>query len=94
MLEKLQKMQQQVEEVKAKLDNIVVTGEAGGNLVSVELTANRTMKRVLINTEISAMEKEDLEDLLVVAFNRALSQANDIHEREMAASAKGMIPGF
>jgi nucleoid-associated protein EbfC len=94
MLEKLQQMQQQVEASKSKLETIIVTGEAGGNLVHVELTGNRTLRRVLINADLASMEKEDLEDLLVVAFNRALEQANTVHEQEMASSAKGIIPGL
>jgi DNA-binding protein YbaB len=40
------------------------------------------------------MDKEDLEDLLSVAFSRALEEANKINEGEMSKSALNFIPKF
>lgn len=94
MFGKLQEMQQKAEESKKKLDQISVQGEAGGNLVIVELTGNKTMKSLTINTELSQMDKEDLEDLLTVAFNRALEAAEEVNQKEMQSSAKGLFPGL
>lgn len=94
MMEKLQQMQQKVEESKARLEHITVHGEAGGNLVTIEVNGNRKVKKVTINTEVTDMDKEDLEDLLIVAFNRALDQANVVNEQEMASSAGSLLGGF
>ncbi|WP_211664736.1 YbaB/EbfC family nucleoid-associated protein [Lishizhenia tianjinensis] len=94
MFGKLQEMQQMAEESKKKLDQISVQGEAGGNLVVVELTGNRTMKSLTINTQLDQMDKEDLEDLLTVAFNRALEAAEAVNQKEMQNSAKGLFPGL
>jgi DNA-binding YbaB/EbfC family protein len=94
MMEKLQQMQQKVEESKARLENITVSGEAGGNLILVEVNGNRKVKKISIHAELSDMDKEDLEDLLIVAINRALEQANSVHEQEMASSAGSLLGGF
>jgi len=94
MLEKLQSMQGQAEETKAKLSQLTVEGEAGGNLIVVEMDGNRKLKKLTINTELSNMEKEDLEDLLTVAIDRALTAVEKLNEQEMAASAKDLLGGF
>src|SRR5690554_8124755 len=84
MMAKLQQMQQQAEASKQKLDTVIVNGEAGGNLVVVEMNGNRKLTKLSINTELNQMEKEDLEDLLTVALNRAIDAANAANEKEMA----------
>lgn len=94
MMAKLQKMQQQAEASKEKLDSLYINGEAGGNLIVVEMNGNRKLTKVSINTALDQMEKEDLEDLLIVAFNRAIEAANKVNEQEMANSARGLIPGL
>lgn len=94
MMEKLQAMQQKAQESKEKLNEIRVSGEAGGNLITVELNGNRKMTGLSINTDLSSMEKEDLEDLLTVAFNRAIEAADTANEAEMANSAQGLFPGM
>lgn len=91
MMDKLQEMQRVVEESKRKLDNISVEGKADG--VAVEMNGNRKVKNVRISS-LDDLDKEDLEDLLTVAFNRALEQADKIQESEMANSARGIIPGM
>ena len=87
---KLQEMQRAVEQSKQKLDTISVFGESG--YVKVEVSGNRRVMQVLINQELS--DKEELEDLLIIALNKALEQADKVNEAEMASSARGLIPGL
>lgn len=94
MFSKLGQMQQAAAESKTRLNNIFVEGEAGGNLVIVTLNGNKEMKSVKINTDHKLMELEDLEDLLTVAFQRALEKANVVNEQEMMASARNFMPGM
>lgn len=89
MMKKLQQMQQQVEEVKARLDTIKISAESGG--VKVEVSGNGQL------TDISApseMSQEELIDHIIIAGNQALDQAQKTKEMEMAQSAKGIIPGM
>ncbi len=94
MLDKLNAMKNLAEESKKKLDTIIAEGESGGGLIRIELTGNRDFKSLSINTDHTQISKEDLEDLLSVAFNRALENANRINEQETMNSAKGLFPGL
>lgn len=92
-MKKLQAMQQGVEESKKRLDNISVVGEAYEGKIKITLTGNRKMKDISIDEKL-LNDKEDLEDMLVVAFNRALEKADGVNEAEMQGAAKGMMPGL
>lgn len=94
MLEKLQNLKQQSEASKEKLNNTIVTEDAGGGLVRVSLNGNRELKSIEINADLSEMDKSDLEDLLTVAFNRALEKVNTLNEQEVMSSAKNLFPGL
>ncbi len=91
MMDKLKEAQQKIEETKARLNTVLVTGESGNGKVTVTVTANREIRSVNI-TDALLEEKEALEDYLVIALNNALEKANEINEAEMAAAAKGGLP--
>lgn len=92
--EMLEKMQRSLEESKARLSQIRVTGEAGGGLVKIELDGNRKLTALEIRADLGQVEKEDLEDFLSVALSKALEQANQVNESEMANSARQFMPGL
>lgn len=94
MLDKLNAMKGFADESKKKLDAITVEGEAGGGLIKIELTGNRDLKSISINTDHTKIAKEELEDLFSVALNRALENANKVNEQEVMNSAKSMFPGL
>jgi len=92
MMERLQEMQQKTEDAKRRLDNITVTGEAPGKAIEVEMTGNRKLKNVKLNIDLTTTDKEEVEDLLVIAFNKALENAENVYESEMKTVAMGMLP--
>ena len=83
ILEKLKHLKQQSEESKEKLNNTLITEDAGGGLVRITLNGNRELKGLEINASLSDIDKTDLEDLLTVAFNRALDKINVLNEQEV-----------
>lgn len=87
----LSQMQQKMEEAKKRLDTITVTGEADSGKVKVTVTGNRTVKEINI-TDHTAYEKEELEELLITALNRALENAEKVNDAEMKGSASGFMP--
>lgn len=92
MFDKLMQAQQQAEEIKKRLDTIIVTGEAEGGKVKVEATANKNITSISIdNSLVSAENKEELEELLVVALNKALAQAENVSASEMQAATQNMF---
>ena len=94
MLEKLQHLKQQSEASKEKLNNTLVTEDAGGGLIRITLNGNRELKGLEINAELNDLDKSDLEDLLTVAFNRALEKVNNLNEQEVMSSARNLFPGI
>ncbi len=91
MMEQMKKAQQMLEETKARLNTVLVTGESGGGKVKVTVTANREVRNIEMDDSIFS-DKEELEDFLIIALNNALESANEINEREMAIAAKGGLP--
>lgn len=96
MMVKLQEAQQKIEEAKANLNTIMVTGESGGGRVKVTATANREIRGIRIEDSL-LQDKDELEDFLIIALNNALEQAHEINERTLSEAAQGgmpNIPGF
>ncbi len=95
MFDKLFQAQQKAQEIKARLDNISVMGEAEGDRVRVIATANKEIKEVTISEELYAEnDKEQLEELLIVALNKALVQADQVSQAEMQAATQDMFGGL
>ena len=95
MFDKLFQAQQKAEEIKKRLDSISVSGEAEGGLIRVVATANKEIKEVTIDPVfLSNADKEELEELLVVALNKAIAQAENISQAEMQAASKDMLGGL
>lgn len=92
MFDKLMQAQQQAEEIKKRLETIIVTGEAEGGKIKVEATAGKTVKTISIDDSLASAEnKEELEELLVVALNKALMQAENVSASEMQAATQNMF---
>jgi len=95
MMGKLRKMQQQTEKIKKRLDTISVEGEAENGLIKVVATANKKITSITIDDRLmSEGDKEQIEDLMMVAINKAIEKAENVSNAEMAGAAKGMLPGF
>ena len=92
--EMLLKMQQAMEESKRKLEEITITGEAGGGLIRVSFNGNRKLTNLEVNTSLQDIDKDDLEDLLAVAIEKALVEVELVHERTMSSSAMNFLPKF
>jgi|TARA_B100000795_G_C22786960_1_gene435077 DNA-binding YbaB/EbfC family protein len=93
MMEKLQAAQEKMEEVKARLDGITVVGEAQG--VKVIVNGNKVVKNIDIpQMIIDDADKEQMEDLLLLALNRGLESAENISQAENASAMKGVIPNI
>ena len=91
----MEKMQGQVEETKVKLNNITVVGEAENGNVKVVANGNRMLNSVEITPDFyNTATKEQIEELILTAANRALEQAERVEKSEMSHAAMGMMPGL
>ena len=95
MFDKLMEAQQKAGEVKKRLDAISVSGVAEGGKITVTANANKVVQSIHIDSAFLAdADKEEIEELLVVAINKALEQAENISQSEMAAMTKDMFGGL
>jgi DNA-binding YbaB/EbfC family protein len=95
MFDKLLEAQQKAGEVKKRLDDITVWGDAEGGKVRVTSNGNKVIQSITIDEELlRSADKEELEELLQVAINKALAQAENVSQTEMAALTKNMLGGM
>lgn len=93
MMGKMKEAQQQMGELKKRLDGITVKGDAQG--VAVYMTANKEVKDMKIDQSlIDAVDQEQIQDLVLMATNRALKSAENVAESEGASLMKGILPNI
>jgi DNA-binding protein YbaB len=95
MFDKLFEAQQKAGEVKQRLDAISVSGTAEGGKITVTANANKMVQSVAIDEAFfKEADKEELEELLAIAINKAMEQADNVSQSEMAAMTKDMFGGM
>jgi len=95
MLDKLMEMKKRMDEVKSRLDTMVVSGEADQGNVKINMNGNRKVLDVKLNLSfLNQDDAEQLEELLQLAMNRALEQSERVNESEMKSVAGSMLPGM
>ncbi|MEM1215033.1 MAG: YbaB/EbfC family nucleoid-associated protein [Bacteroidota bacterium] len=85
-------MEEMQAKMKEKLHAISVTAEAGDGLVKVTANGAREITNINISSEVMD-DAEALEDLLLVALNRALEAAAEKEAAEGQSLISGMLPG-
>jgi DNA-binding YbaB/EbfC family protein len=89
MMQKAQRMQENMQKVQEELAKMEVTGQAGGGVVKITLTGKMEARKVAIDPSVLA-DAEMLEDLVVAALNDAVNKVNDESNKRMAAVTAGM----
>ncbi len=95
MFDKLMAAQKQAEEIKKRLDTVSVFGEVEGGAIRVTATANKAVTAIEIDEEFyKQADKEEIEELLLTAINKALAQADQVSATEMQAATQSMLGGL
>ena len=95
MMAKLQEMQGAVEDSKKRLETICVKGDAFDGKVRFVMHGNRQLQDLLIDDELyKNTSKEDMIEKLVLAFNKAVKNADHVNEGELKNTAFYMMPGM
>ena len=86
-------MEEKQKALKVKLETIEVEGSAGDGAVKVTSNANRKLTNIHIDpTKIDIADQEALEDLILVAANRALELAVEKEAAETEGLLKDILP--
>jgi nucleoid-associated protein EbfC len=91
-MKKAMEMKKKMDEVQARLENISVDGESGDGKYKIEVTvtATKKVKSIRISDELmQSGDKEHLEDLLLIAIERAMEKAQGVAEAEARSTAMG-----
>ena len=91
---KLQEMKQKAEEIKSRLDEQTIVQDGAGGDIKIEITGNRKIKSLSIAPSLQHADRDELEEQLVVALNKAIEAADRLNEQEMKSAASGLIPGL
>jgi len=90
LMQQAQKMQDNLKRAQEELASVEVTGQAGGGMVSVTMTARMEVRRVKIDPKVVADDLEMAEDLIAAAFNDAVNKANEESNKRMSQATAGM----
>ena len=91
MMKQVQKMQQDMANLQAEMEEREFEAKAGGGVVSAVVTGKKELRSVTIAPE--AVDPEDVEmlqDLIVAAVNEAMRKADETMETEMGKITGGL----
>ncbi len=96
MLKQAQKMQEDMANLQADLEEREFTATSGGGMIEVTVDGKHLVKSLKINPDaVDPDDVEMLEDLITVAINEAVSNAIKTSEEEMGAITGGLnMPGL
>lgn len=86
-------MESKQKEMAEKLSQIEVSAEAGDGAVTVKANANKEILNIKIDaSKVSLEDIEELEDLTLIAINRALAKAGEEQEKETQNIMNDILP--
>jgi len=91
ILQQAQEMQGKFSTIQEELEQITVTGSAGGGMVTAEVTGTAKIKKIKLDpTVVNPADVEMLEDLVVVAISDAQNKAQEAAKEQMGKLTGGL----
>ena len=91
LMKQAQEMQTKMADAQAKLEEIIVTGEAGAGMVTATANAKGTLTGLAIDPSLfNPEDKEVVEDLILAAIKDAQSKAQETSAEEMGKLTEGL----
>ena len=94
MLNQAREIQKKIEDVQSDLEKITIKAESGGGLVTVMINGKQEILELNISKEAMEEDKELLEDLIISAINKALSNSQEEMQTRMNSVTGGMMGGL
>ncbi len=91
ILQQAQEMQGRFKQIQDDLQQLTVTGSAGGGMVTAEVTGTGQIKKVKLEPGVvNPADLEMLEDLIVVAISDAQQKAQKMSQDELGKLTGGL----
>ena len=91
ILQQAQEMQGRFQKVQEELELIIVSGSAGGGMVTAEVTGTAKLKKIKLDPSVvNPADIEMLEDLIVVAISDAQQKAQAAAQEKMGQLTGGL----
>ena len=90
MLSKAKAMQDKMKEAQDQIKKIEVTGQAGGNLVTVILSGDYELKSITINDAAKKENQAIINDLIIAAYNNAKENLKKKSAEELSKVTGGL----
>lgn len=95
MMNKMKEAQDKMQEIKDRLDQVSVKGSAGNGKVEVIVSASKKVKEIKIDPEFhSSSEAEEMEDMIMLAMEDAMTKAENVAESESKGALSGILPNI
>lgn len=96
LMKQAQQFQEKLGSIQQELSDKMVTGSAGGGMVTATVNGNGQLVGLAIEKElISPEETQMLQDLIIAAVNDGLRKAKDLGKEELGKLTGGLnIPGL
>lgn len=95
MFGKIKEMQAEMEKARERLNEIEVTAEAGGGMVTVTANANKKILKIEVDADlIDPEDKEVMEDLIAAAVNKVMDLAEETARNEIQKVSSGLLPNI
>lgn len=96
VVKQAQRMQEQMTQIQAEVEEKIVESVAGGGMIKVQANGKKEILSIKIDPEaVDPDDVETLEDLVIVAVNDAIKKADDMMNEAMESLTGGLnIPGL
>lgn len=90
LMKEAQKMQQRMQEAQQQLSELVVTGEAGGGMVTIKMNGRHDVLAVTIKKNLMDDDVEMVEDLVAAAINDAVRKIEKVSKEKISQLTAGL----
>jgi len=95
MMGKMKEVQAKMKEAQENLVKVTATGESGAGMVKAIVNGKKQLIQLDIDKEIiNDNDREMMQDLIVAAVNKAISEAEIKAKEELKKSTEGLLPNI
>ena len=92
IMKRAQEMQKKLQDIQKQVAEMIITGQSGGGIVSIDMTGTHYAKKVRLDPHLLKEEKSVIEDLIAAAINDATDKIEKNLRDKMGGLAGIKLP--